>query len=942
MAVGTRTGLQSERPFLLIMRHLPFLLLFFFIARMPVCLLAIPMVDHPDNDTLRIEVIKRFFPFNLPSNVATKPLFTLLLDDQPAVPFLELVPDVPNDGQFTSDSGSPRSDSVFFVLNDSIKGVMVPVGPPLGQIYPEARGRKWSIRFVNQGKTTHILENLVPFGKTTTHASISAEGTKEWPDYLCRSKLYHPNYGPVGVILPDNAWHLGWSDINIGGGKSVSGLIRRGERDKEGTSFNRWQTKIKPGGWVEYTFWIESHSGGWHEGLNLICQKRWLYDLESFNDSMYNRSDLQWMKDRYLLLLQFAWDDHYYDWISGNYTFENAFFALDSLTGGYDIFALWPTWPRLGLDQRNQWDMYRDMPGGLKALRSQADLLHRHQRKYFISYNPWDASGRAEDHLEGMAKLLEAIDADGVVLDTRGSSSYELQAAADAVKPGVIMYSEGMAVPKNMPGIVSGRVHDALYMPPPLNLNKLIRPDFAIFRVLQLGDGPIHREICCSFFNGYGMEINTMRPGRPDWIEPSYRFMGKALKILRENKSVFTSFLFTPLIHTLVDSIYVNSWKTDNKTLYTLLSMQPSGCDGPLFKMENHEPFQDSMVHLVDLWHHEEIQPVKSDSGWLIPARIEPYLASKKETREEGNIGCIAVLPLDLTVEMDAGILSVTSMKGNHIAIITGNPGYANPPDTLITGKALKYRIPFDVEKVVIQSFIDDELLDERIVRHPTEQPILITKAQCTERVKKAPRGMVEIPGGIMTFYTKRDSASPAPFIAFPDFSEPTEISMSKYYMDQNPVTNHQWQQFVDQSGYVPVDTTNYLKHWADGKIPEGLKDQPVVCICLEDIEAYARWSGKRLPTEQEWQYAAMGADKFGLNGLFGNIWQWTSDIYYNGSYYYAIIRGGSHYNPTGSIWYVRGGTVSAIHPELILLMDAGLNRNSTLGFRLVKDAVQD
>ncbi len=120
----------------------------------------------------------------------------------------------------------------------------------------------------------------------------------------------------------------------------------------------------------------------------------------------------------------------------------------DKLLGPIDIFTIWPTWPRLGLDARNQWDMYRDLPGGLAELRRQVDLTHSLGKKYFISYNPWDESTRHEDHIAGMEAMLRTLDADGVVLDTRGESSREFQAAADRVKPGIIMYSEGMAVPR--------------------------------------------------------------------------------------------------------------------------------------------------------------------------------------------------------------------------------------------------------------------------------------------------------------------------------------------------------------------------------------------------------------------------------------------------------------------------------------------------------------
>ena len=76
------------------------------------------------------------------------------------------------------------------------------------------------------------------------------------------------------------------------------------------------------------------------------------------------------------------------------------------------------------------------------------------------------------------------------------------------------MYSEGMPVVKDMPGIVAARVHNALFLSPELNLNKLIRPDFAIFRVADVGEDILRREISVAFFNGYGTELNHVQAGR--------------------------------------------------------------------------------------------------------------------------------------------------------------------------------------------------------------------------------------------------------------------------------------------------------------------------------------------------------------------------------------------------------------------------------------------
>jgi len=861
-----------------------------------------------------------------------------------------------------------KGDTVTFLIADSIRG----------QIFMDENfrpGIKFTVRFLNAGKTGHRIENLVPMGESRNHVYITAAGTKEWPQYLCRSRLYRPGYGPVGVVLPDNTWHLGFSDIAINDTLSLAALARRGKRDEAKTGIDRWSVTLKPGGWMEYTIYAEWHTGGWKEGLKLMFRDRWLHDLTSFDDAMFRRSDLAWMKHCYLMLLQFAWDKKYFDYRRQQYTFYRNLFEYDSLTGGYDIFTLWPTWPRLGLDQRNQWDMYRDLPGGLEELRRQVDFTHQAGKKYFISYNPWDEGTRKEDQLNGMQDLLRATGADGVVLDTRGSSSIELQAAADQVKPGIIMYSEGMAVPRDMPGIVSGRVHDALVLPPPLNLNKLIKPDFAIFRVLQLADDRLHREIAISFFNGYGVEINTMRPGRPEWIGEEFAYLGRTTRILRENTTAFTNGSFDPLIQTLVDSVYVNGWHDSGKWLFTIYSAHPQGCRGKLFEFD--EPVAQELqgYHFIDLWNHLEIKPVVENGKCFLPATVDAFDPSWLNTRREGNAGCIAAFPRLLEADAAGNMISFSSPSGDSIVLTGENPSYRSKRFVYpVQGATLDYLALFGrhVHKIVIQLFAAGELHDEMVIIPGEAVPIMIGKQERTKPARVTPDGMAEIPPGIFRFYTARDPVALEPFIAFPDHRDTTPVGMPRFYMDIYPVTNKQFKKFIDQSGYLPIDTANYLKYWLNGSPAPGTDNVPVVCVDLDDARAYAKWAGKRLPTEIEWQYAAQGTDmrkypwgnnmdstrcNYNLNfltpvdkfpdgagpfrvmDLIGNVWQMTADVYDNGSYCFGIIRGGSYYHPTQSIWYVTGGPLPVDHPEMLLLISPGLDRNATVGFRCVVDA---
>lgn len=909
-------------------------------------------------------------PFNVKSVVNQEERIVLLPEP---LPFFSVVVD--SVLQSTCPGAQIKGDTLFFTLAGSILGwaVMEKNFSP---------GVKFNVRFTNTGKGSHSIENLVPLGESSDKVYITAAGTKQWPQYLCRSRLYRPGCGPIGVVLPDNVWHMGFADLRVDSTVSVAAVARRGARDKDHTDIDRWKVTLKPGGWAEYAIYADCHKGDWHAGLRMVFHDRWLYDLPAFDNSMFRRSDLAWMKNSYLMLLQFAWDKKYYDYGQQKYTFYNNLFEYDSLTGGYDIYTLWPTWPRLGLDQRNQWDMYRDLPGGLAELRKQVDFTHKAGKKYFISFNPWDEGTRREDQLKGMEDLLRATDADGVVLDTKGSSSVELQAAADKVKPGIIMYSEGMAVPKDMPGIVTGRVHDALVMPPPLNLNKLIKPDFAIFRVLQLADDRLHRELAISFFNGYGLEINTMRPGRPEWIEEEFAYMGRTTRILRENKSVFNNESFGPLLPTLVDSVYVNCWNDTVKRLFTIYSANPKGCDGALFELPDAQGLPNGTAylpdhHFVDLWNHVEVTPIVKNGKAFVPAKIDAFDAAWLNSRREGNVGCIAMFSRLLDVRVNGSTLVLRSgfSTADRIAVTGQNPTYRSKHFIYPkSGAIVDYRSLFlkPVEKIVVQLFAGSELCDEVIITPGLAFPILISKPESTLPANDIPAEMVKIPAGQFRFYTKRDPGTLEPFIPFPDYSDTVAIPLHSFFMDKYPVTNAKYQIFVNQTSYIPKDTTNYLKHWFMNAPRPGTENFPVVYVSPDDAHAYAKWAGKRLPTEQEWQYAAQGTDMrkypwgdkmdslkcnfnlnhatpvnkfprgkspFGVADLTGNVWQMTADVYDNGSYYYNIIRGGSFYHPTESIWYVTGGPLPADHPEMLLLIAPGLDRNATVGFRCVKDA---
>jgi gamma-glutamyl hercynylcysteine S-oxide synthase len=845
-------------------------------------------------------------------------------------------------------------------------------------------GLRGVLLFTNISPDTVTLENVVPFGVSPEHVYITGKGDHE----LSRTHLFVPGKLPVNVIVPDNAWDLGYCSVDLKNGQSVTGLVRRNRASiKKGTR-TRFETILYPGGSVTYNFYAESAPSKWQDALAQIFQGRMLYDVEKFDNSLFEREDLKWIRHSYVMHIMMTWDKFYYDYKDGKFHLNEFVQRGKKLYGGDDVISIWPTWPTLGLDQRNQFDLFQDLPGGTKKIHQLSDELHRQNIRFFVCYNPWDESTRSENHFGGISDLIAATAADGVVLDTKAEASKELQQSADKVRKGVIMYSEGMAVPKDMAGIPSGRVHNALYYAPMLNLNKLIKPEFAIYRVAELFKEPIQREFATSFFNGYGTEINIMAPGQPDWAEEQYKYLGRTTRILRENTNNFTSRNWEPLIPTSTDSIWVNKWPQDGKIIYTIYSIRPSGYKGQLFRVQ-----PAASQHFVDLWHHRLVQPIEQNGEWWINAETDAFNQAFLGTNNEGEVDCIAQLPELINAKRNGDMLTIqTVQKGTELRIWAGKLDYAKNPLVLKPGKneisLSKYFDRFEGD-FIIQLMDKGILLDENIITIQRGEARRISQAEKTATVTNAPTGMVKIPAGKFTFKATNGDE----FIPYPKQDVDSSFNMQSYYMDKFPVTNAQYKKFVDITRYKPSDTANYLKHWVRGKIKKGEEQNPVTYISYEDAKAYAKWAGKRLPTELEWQYAAQtpelnewpwkqatpvkrkvefvtstlstsaiegidssmcnlgdgrlhpvgsyskGANPYGLQDLVGSVWQLTNDLYMNGSFRYIIMKGGSYFKPSSSWWYVQGGPRELHYRQQLLRVSQGFERNATVGFRCVKDA---
>ncbi|MBK9391555.1 MAG: hypothetical protein IPN68_15720 [Bacteroidetes bacterium] len=281
-----------------------------------------------------------------------------------------------------------------FLLNKSKKNSAEAISSKSGNVYKQlydnilqadftvtdSSGITWkaNLDFRNVSRDTLIISNLVPFGEDSSSVQITGKG----PSDLARAWLFRPGYQPVRVILPDNAWEMGYSSFRCGNIYSVCSVIRRESIDQG--QKRRYETVLPPGAGVQFKMYAELFTGEWQNGLRRVFRDRYIYDVEKFDNSLFMREDLAWIRESYLIVLMMAWDREFYDRFAGKYTYAELLKKYKSIFGYLDVFGIWPTWPRLGLDQRNQWDLYHDLPGGTDQLRSFVRMSQMTGTKFFI------------------------------------------------------------------------------------------------------------------------------------------------------------------------------------------------------------------------------------------------------------------------------------------------------------------------------------------------------------------------------------------------------------------------------------------------------------------------------------------------------------------------------------------------------------------------------
>ncbi|MFI7672710.1 SUMF1/EgtB/PvdO family nonheme iron enzyme [Actinophytocola sp. NPDC049390] len=294
-----------------------------------------------------------------------------------------------------------------------------------------------------------------------------------------------------------------------------------------------------------------------------------------YDGAIYERAATGWTASCYSVALIWLWDERLYD--RAEHRFDVAGF-LDRTAdhGGFDGVVLWHAYPVIGIDDRNQFDFYRDVPG----LRDVVAAFQARGVRVFLDYNPWDTGTRRAPHDDAteLALLARELGADGMFLDTMKEGDSRLVSALLDNDPPQVLEGESRLpnarivdhqlswaqwfADSTAPGVQRARWFERRHMTHQTRRWNRDHSD----------------ELQSAFMNGTGMLVwDTVFGVWVGWNDRDKATLRRMLRVQRALTALFVGGEWTPLADASEEAIeagvYASRWAdSSGRTLWTLVN----------------------------------------------------------------------------------------------------------------------------------------------------------------------------------------------------------------------------------------------------------------------------------------------------------------------------------------------------------------------------------
>jgi iron(II)-dependent oxidoreductase len=645
-----------------------------------------------------------------------------------------------------------------------------------------------------------------------------------------------------------------------------------------------------------------------------------------YDGSRYALPALAWTQSSFIQPQMMVQDRYFYDPVGGRYTVDRYLDDLQTRYGGIDAVLIWPTYPNMGIDNRNQHDLIRSMPGGLDGVRRMVADFHRRHVRVLFPMMMWDQGTRdpGKPWPEAIASLMADIGVDGINGDTQDGVPRAYSEAADRIGHPLAFEPENRPHDEALAYDVMTWGYYKYPFVPGVDRFKWLEPRHMV-NISDRWSRNKTDNLQFAFFNGVGWESWENVWGIWNGVVPRDAEAARRVATLERGLAAFLiSEEWEPFFPMQRYGVFASRWPVGDATVWTIVNRNDYATNGTQMEV----PASPGMRYF-DLYHGVELQPASLGDRRVLSFEVEAK-----------GYGAVLASP----VAPDAAMSRLMNEMGRmtHASLASFSRDWTPLPQHLVPIRPATGNSPAAAAT-------------SGMVRIPDGNFMFTVNG-------------IEIEGendiGVDVQYSWEDSAR--------RFHE-HPMHVDAFWLDKYPVTNADFMKFMVAANYHPRDDLNFLRDWVNGSYPAGWDNKPVTWVSREDAEAYASWAGKRLPHEWEWQYAAQGGDgraypwgsewdaslvpvpdtdrtlrgpdevtahprgasPFAVEDMVGNVWQWT-DEYDDAHTRAGILRGGSYYQPQGSIWYFPQAYRLTEHGKL-LLMSPSMDRSGTVGFRCAR-----
>ena len=303
-----------------------------------------------------------------------------------------------------------------------------------------------------------------------------------------------------------------------------------------------------------------------------------------YSGAAYEFAHARWTRAAYSVALTWLWDERLFDHEHQRFTVD-AFLEATADLGGFDGIVLWHAYPIIGIDDRNQYDFYRDVPGIVELIAA----LHDRGLKVFIDYNPWDTGTRraANDDAGELALIVGELGVDGVFLDTMKEGDATLIRALQWASPPQVLEGESRVpnqriedhhlswaqwfADSDAPGVMRAHWYERRHM---MHSTRRWNHDHSA-------------ELQSAWMNGTGILVwDTVFGVWVGWNPRDKSTLRRALRVQRAANELFVEGQWTPLSDAVPEAIaagvYVSRWQNDDITLFTIVNRGTTDYSGAM------------------------------------------------------------------------------------------------------------------------------------------------------------------------------------------------------------------------------------------------------------------------------------------------------------------------------------------------------------------------